>query len=143
MEEEFDIEVSDSDLLLSNFETIEKLFSTLEKYFYKDFMIKKVVICDCDNVLWNGVAGEEEIFVETEHLTLQKELVKLYNSGALLCLCSKNKMNNILEALNHDIMLIKKEHIIIFKVDCMDKPSNVKEIIEELNLSTNSVVFLV
>lgn len=37
MEEEFDIEVSDSDLLLSNFETIEKLFSTLEKYFYKDF----------------------------------------------------------------------------------------------------------
>lgn len=37
LEEEFDIEVSDSDLLLSNFETIEKLFSTLEKYFYKDF----------------------------------------------------------------------------------------------------------
>ncbi len=101
-------------------------------------MIKKVVICDCDNVLWNGVAGEEEIFVETEHLTLQKELVKLYNSGALLCLCSKNKMNNILEALNHDIMLIKKEHIIIFKVDCMDKPSNVKEIIEQLKSLTQA-----
>ena len=33
IEEEFNIEVFDSDLLLSKFETIENIFTTLKKYF--------------------------------------------------------------------------------------------------------------
>ena len=32
LEETFDIEINDSDLLISNFETIENIFKTLTKY---------------------------------------------------------------------------------------------------------------
>ena len=33
LEEEFEIEILDSDLMMSNFETIEILYKTLDKYF--------------------------------------------------------------------------------------------------------------
>ena len=99
MEEKFGIEIRDSDLLLSNFDTLDKLFSTLEQYFQKEEPIKKVLICDCDNVLWRGVAGEQDITVEKAHLAFQETLINLYDKGVLLCLCSKNQIENILKAL--------------------------------------------
>ena len=41
IEEEFEIEILDSDLIMTNFETVEMLFSTLEKYFTPKSTLKK------------------------------------------------------------------------------------------------------
>ena len=99
VEEAFNIEISDSDLLLSNFETLEKLVSTLEKYF-NPTCLKKVLVCDCDNVLWHGIAGEETIWIDSDTQNFYKTMIDLYHKGILLCLCSKNEESNIRDAFN-------------------------------------------
>ena len=45
VEEAFQIEIRDSDLLFSKFETIEKLFSTLSGYL-ESTPLKKVLVCE-------------------------------------------------------------------------------------------------
>ena len=141
VEEAFHIEINDSDLLFSKFETIEKLFSTLEKYF-ANIPLKKVLVCDCDNVLWRGVAGEEETHIDSNTSKLQKAIVDLYHHGVLICICSKNEKANIDFAFNSSEMVLKKEHITISKINFNDKATSIKEISNELNLSLDSFVFL-
>lgn len=142
IEDEFNIQVLDSDLLLSNFETIEKVLMTLQKYFSDNSPLKKVIVCDCDNVLWNGVAGEEKIYIDDNNQQLQETLTKLYGSGVLICLCSKNNTSDIDGAFTHQNMILKKDQIAVSKINFRDKASNIKEISNELNLSLDSFVFL-
>lgn len=142
LEEEFKIEILDSDLMLSNFETIGMLYQTLEKYFLSQNVFKKVLICDCDNVLWNGISGEEGIYTSVLTDKLQKAVIDLYNRGVIICLCSKNQPENIEEAFATLEMPLKKEHILISKVNMTDKATNINEIAFELNLSTDSFVFV-
>ena len=142
IEEEFEIEILDSDLIMTNFETVEMLFSTLEKYFTPKSTLKKVLICDCDNVLWHGISGEEEIYIDATILKFQETLIELYNRGILICLCSKNEPENIETVFNSLEMPLKKNHILISKINLTDKATNIKEIALELNLSADSFVFV-
>lgn len=142
IEEEFEIEILDSDLIMTNFETIEMLFSTLEKYFTSKSALKKVLICDCDNVLWHGISGEEEIYIDAAALKFQETLIELYNRGILICLCSKNEPENVESVFNYLEMPLKKNHILISKINLTDKATNIKEIALELNLSADSFVFV-
>ena len=142
IEDEFNIEILDSDLLLSKFETIELLYNTLEKYFLTKFPLKKVLICDCDNVLWHGVSGEEDIYINGLNIELQKTIIDLYSRGILICLCSKNQQENIDLAFETLDMPLKKDHILISKINMTDKATNIKEISSELNLSPESFVFI-
>ncbi len=142
LEEAFSIEVLDSDLLLSNFQTIQLLFSTLEKYFQTDASVKKVLICDCDNCLWHGVAGEEDIYTDSYTDALQNELIRLQQKGILLCLCSKNESGNIVHAFTHLNMPLRMDHILLYRINRNNKADNILHFANELNLSTNSFVFL-
>ena len=142
LEEEFEIEILDSDLMLSNFETIEILYQTLEKYFLSKNVSKKVLICDCDNVLWHGISGEEEIYTDNLIVKFQEMVIDLYNHGVLICLCSKNEPENIESAFDYLEMPLNKNHIIVSKINLTDKATNIKEIAIELNLSADSFVFV-
>lgn len=141
IEEEFGFEVLDSDLLLSNFQTIDMLFITLEKYFHIA-SFKKVLVCDCDNCLWNGVAGEEITYIDEAAASLQRELIQLYENGILLCLCSKNDPANIANAFAHPNMILKPEHILLSKINWNNKAENLCQIADELKLSIDSFVYL-
>lgn len=142
LEEEFEIEILDSDLILSNFETLEILYQTLEKYFSSKKTLKKVLICDCDNVLWHGISGEEEIYTDALTDKFQQAVLDLYNRGVLICLCSKNEPENIKAAFSSLKMPLNEECILISKINLTDKATNIKEIALELNLSTDSFVFV-
>lgn len=142
LEEEFKIEILDSDLMISNFETIEILFKTLEKYFLPKNAPKKVLICDCDNVLWHGISGEEEIYIDCLTDKFQRMVLDLYNHGVIICLCSKNEPENIEAAFDSLEMPLKKNYILFSKINFTDKATNIKEIALELNLSTDSFVFV-
>lgn len=142
VEEKYGFEVLDSDLLLSNFETIEKLLYTFRKYLTHESSIKKVLICDCDNCLWRGVSGEDRIYLDEDTVSLQKMIVKLYNSGVLICLCSKNDAHNIQTAFTTLSMPLKLEHIIISKINYRNKAANIGDIANELKLSLESFVFI-
>lgn len=142
LEEEFEIEILDSDLILSNFETLEILYQTLEKYFSSKKILKKVLICDCDNVLWHGISGEEEIYTDDLTDKFQEVLIDLYNRGVLICLCSKNEPENIKVAFSSLKMPLNEDCILISKINLTNKATNIKEIALELNLSTDSFVFV-
>ena len=145
LEDTFNIEIRDSDLLPLKFNTINDITQMVSKYMRSEnqtMSYKKVVFCDCDNVLWTGVSGEEAICVNQENLTLQKTLVGLIEKGAIICLCSKNTPEIIREAFDALPMVLTWEHIVASRINYKDKPSNIREMLAELNLLRESAVFI-
>lgn len=141
LEEALSIEVPDSELLMDNFSTLEKIDERLCRYMQKtDIVLKKCLVLDCDGVLWDGIACEGEIIPNN---SFQEQLVNLYKSGILLCLCSKNDsfaIDEVFEKYNE--MPLKKEHILLEKVNWSDKADNIKAIAKELNIGLDSIVFI-
>ena len=135
LEDEFQIEIRDSDLLFQKFSTLSNLYSMLSSYLAP---VKKCLILDCDNVLWKGIAGEEKIQVDGDVLAFQKELIALYQKGVLLCLCSKNEPETIHQAFQDERMLLKEEYILLSKINRTDKASNLLDIADELSLFPDS-----
>ena len=123
---------------------------------YKQYLIhtgktKKCVVLDCDNVLWGGILSEvgiEKIHIGSsglgrEYQDFQRFLLNLYYHGVILTVCSKNDEDDVLRVFReHSGMLLREEHIACFKVNWNDKPTNIKAIADELNIGTDSMVFV-
>lgn len=145
LEDTFNIEVKDSDLIPRKFNTISDIAQMISRYTESEDhpkSYKKVVFCDCDNVLWTGVSGEESTHIEQDNLTLQHTLVDLTDRGAIICLCSKNDPENISEAFDKLPMVLTWEHIVTSRVNYKDKPDNIMDMLTELNLLSESAVFI-
>ena len=112
---------------------------------------KKLIVFDLDNTLWGGIIGEDGI----ENIVLsndgagkafydfQKELLKLHRQGILLAVCSKNAEDIALDVIkNHPYMILREEHFAAIRINWNDKVRNIKSIAQELNLGTDSFVFL-
>ncbi len=80
--------------------------------------------------------------MDERNVRFQNMLIELYDKGVLLCLCSRNLQKNIDCAFANLKMPLKKEHIIISKINLSNKVENIKAISNELNLSTDSFVFV-
>lgn len=144
LEETLSIEIKDIDLLVDNFSTLKIIFNTLEKYTSTNHMsiTKKVLITDCDNVLWNGIAGEEKLLLSDINLKYQKLLYELYLAGTLICICSRNEVSYINDAFSTLDMEITQNCIITSRINHINKADNIASISEELNLSLDSFVFV-
>ena len=142
LEQEFDIEILDSDLLLDKFTTLENLFDTLKKYFAPSSSMKKCLILDADGVLWKGVSGEDDILIDSDVLKFQTLLEDLYQKGVMLCVCSKNEEFLINDSFNDPDMLLTKEHLVYTVANRQDKVTNIKSIVKALNISFDAVVFV-
>ena len=73
------------------------LFRTIFNLKRKPF---KVIVLDCDNTLWKGVCGEDGslgVAVTEPYRALQQFMVDQMNAGMLLCLCSKNNEQDVLD----------------------------------------------
>ncbi len=112
---------------------------------------KKCLILDCDNVLWGGIIGEDGIegillsnqFMGRAYLDFQREIIKLYYQGVIICLCSKNKLSDIKEVISkHPDMLLREKYIAAMKINYRNKADNLRELAKELNISINSMVFI-
>ena len=58
-------------------------------------------------------------------------------------MCSKNDESDILRMFKeHTGMLIKEEHISCFVCNWNNKPDNIKNIAERLNIGLDSIVFV-
>lgn len=142
IEDKYGFELADSDLAMSKFESLNSLLMTLEKYIQGNKLIKKVLICDCDDCLWHGVAGEEKVYIDSSATCLQNKLIELYNRGFLICLCSKNQPENIDTVFQTVRMPLEAMHILSAKVNFRSKVDNIRDIATELNLKLDSFVFL-
>ncbi len=113
---------------------------------------KKLVVLDLDDTLWGGIVGD----VGWEHLALgghdalgesyvdfQRHLLALSRRGVLLAVVSKNEESVALEAIaRHPAMVIKADDLAIYKINWRDKAANIAELVAELNLGMQSVVFI-
>lgn len=143
LEIEYQFEVLDSDLQISNFESVKAIMYTLSKYLIVDQIVaKKVLVCDCDCVLWYGIAGEEKIEFDDKTEMFHKMLNSLFSNGVLLCLCSRNENSSINKAFASSTGIIDLSHFICKHYNVKDKAADLRLIAEELGLSLDSFVFV-
>ncbi|MBE0572730.1 MAG: FkbM family methyltransferase [Ignavibacteriaceae bacterium] len=106
----------------------------------------KVIALDCDNTLWKGVCGEDGprgIQISENYKFLQKFIIDQINAGMLVCLCSKNNEEDVLEVFRQrDDMLLKQEHLVSWRTNWDYKSVNLRSIAEELNLGLDSFMFI-
>lgn len=125
-----------------------EILALLKKTSHKS---KKCLVLDCDNVLWGGIVGEDGIegirlsneFIGRAYLDFQRELIRLYNQGVILCLCSKNEYDTVDNVIkNHPYMLLREEFIAIKRINYKNKADNIRELATELNISLDSIFFV-
>lgn len=99
--------------------------------------LKKAIIFDCDNTLWQGVIGEDDILPNIE---LQNDIIFLARRGVIIGLCSKNNEQDVMDELKHQPL--EEQYISVRRINWKDKVSNLKEIAEELNIGLDAMVFV-
>ncbi len=112
---------------------------------------KKVLNLDLDNTLWGGIVGDDgaeniEIGQETSlaqtysefqtYLKAQKEL------GVLLTVNSKNEEENALSGFARPDSILKRDDFVAFKANWDPKSLNLEATAKELNLLSESFVFV-
>lgn len=113
---------------------------------------KKALIFDCDNTLWGGVVGEDGpdgIKISSAdsagavYQEVQGIAVELARRGVIIGLCSKNNSQDVEEILeHHPDMTLRNEHLAIKKVNWGDKLKNLLSVPAELNIGSDSIVFV-
>lgn len=116
-----------------------------------NFKRKKCIIVDLDNTMWGGVLGEEGLhgiqigndYPGAAFLHFQKTIIELVNHGIILAICSKNNEEDILEVWEKNpFNLVNSKHVSAHRINWNNKADNIKEIIQELNIGADSVVFI-
>ncbi len=108
----------------------------------------KVIAVDCDNTLWRGVAAEEGangVIFEEQNLLLQKYLVEQHARGVIICICSKNDKQTVIDVFTQRgaEMVLKLYHISDYSgINWNSKWKNIKELAKKLNLFLDSFLFI-
>lgn len=113
---------------------------------------KKLIILDLDDTLWGGVVGDlgwENIIlgghdpVGEAYKDFQLALKSLTNRGILLGIVSKNEETIAMEAINkHPEMVLRLEDFVGWRINWEDKAKNIIDLVANLNLGLQSVVFI-
>ena len=106
----------------------------------------KVIALDCDQTLWKGVCGEDGphgIEIDPPRKALQEFMVAQHRSGMLICLCSKNNEEDVVEVFEQRVeMPLKRDQIVAWRVNWGAKSENLKALAEELQLGLDSFIFI-
>lgn len=112
---------------------------------------KKAYVLDLDNTLWGGVVGDDgpeniEIGQETSmgqvYAEFQSYLKEQKQIGIMLNVSSKNEEENALAGLSRPDSVLKPDDFMIIKANWEPKSKSVAEIAAELNIGTDSLVFV-
>ncbi len=106
----------------------------------------KVTVLDCDDTLWQGICGEdgpEGVFVDPPRRALQEFMLGQHDAGMLLCLCSKNNEEDVLETFRvHPEMPLRMEHFVAQRINWTPKPANLAALAGELQLGLDTFIFV-
>jgi FkbH-like protein len=112
---------------------------------------KKALVLDLDNTLWGGVIGDDGVSgikigdssaTSEAFLEFQKYIKKLYNRGVILTIASKNDVSNAIAGLNHPEAILTQSEFTSIKANWSNKADNIEEIVQELNVFDDAVVFI-
>jgi FkbH-like protein len=106
----------------------------------------KVLVLDCDETLWGGICGEDDpsgVRLDPARIEIQQFIVRQVNAGMLLCLCSKNNESDVFAVFDQRAeMLLKREHVVSWRINWNRKSENIKSLAKELNVALDSFIFL-
>src|SRR5258708_895317 len=114
-------------------------------------MAKKSIVLDLDNTLWGGVVGEVGANGVTlgpdgpgkAFVSFQRALLDLHDRGIILAINSKNNEEDVAEVFQKNPhMVLKEEHFAAKRINWNEKAENLAEIAKELNIGTESMVFI-
>lgn len=132
-------------------EGIREIAKSAELILKRHFIVSsKVLVLDCDNTIWGGVIGEDELSgiilgqdgIGQAFVDFQQEVKSLIDQGIIVVLSSKNNENEVWEVFEkHQNMVLTKDDIVAWKINWSEKSRNVKEMANELDLGLDSFVF--
>lgn len=100
---------------------------------------KKILALDADNTLWKGILSEDGRDALKPFTEFQKGVLELREKGVVLVLLTKNDPS---ENFMRADMPIKDADFAVRRINWAPKAGNLIEACRELNLSTDSVVFV-
>jgi len=114
-------------------------------------LTKKLLVLDLDNTLWGGIVGEVgwkklriggHDYLGEAFLDFQLKIKALKDQGIVLALASKNEKATAIDAINnHPEMVLSMNDFATYRINWEDKAKNISEMVNELNLGLQSVVF--
>jgi FkbH-like protein len=114
--------------------------------------IRKCLVLDLDNTLWGGVLGEDGPMgvhvgmddpVAEAHFDLQRRILAIKRRGVLLAVCSKNNPADVEEVFRlRPEMPLRKDDFVCMEVGWEMKHEGLQRIAKQLNIGTDSLVFL-
>nr|AWI62626.1 nonribosomal peptide synthetase [Cystobacter sp.] len=106
----------------------------------------KVIVLDCDGVLWDGVCGEDGplgVRLDGARRALQEFMVAQQKAGRLLCLCSRNNEADVVEVFSRrPEMPLTLEHVTAYRINWQAKSANLRALAAELSLGLDSFIFI-
>ena len=113
---------------------------------------RKLIVLDLDDTMWGGIVGDvgvEQIKLG-EHdpigeafVDFQNTLRTRRNRGILLAIVSKNEHDIAMQAIAEHLEMVLRPHDFVgWRINWRDKAQNILELVEELNLGLQSVVFI-
>ncbi len=112
---------------------------------------KKCLVLDLDNTLWGGIIGDNgaenikighETPVAEAYTTWQEYVLRLKERGVILAVCSKNEEDIAKSGFAHPDSVLKLTDFAAFKANWMPKNENIAAIAKEINIGTDSLVFI-
>lgn len=110
----------------------------------------KAIAIDADNTLWGGIIGEDGIhgihidqnYPGIVYKRFQHYIKNLQKSGIILILLSKNNEADVLEVFERKSMPLKIDDFVALKINWLNKSDNLGEVLKEINLTKDDVIFL-
>ena len=106
----------------------------------------KAIALDCDNTLWSGICGEDGpqgVEIDPPRRALQEFMAAQQASGMLLCLCSKNNEEDVIETFRaHPDMPLKLEHFVARRINWDAKAVNLESLGAELDLALDTFILV-
>jgi len=102
----------------------------------------RVLVCDLDDTLWSGSAGEGGIGLDEAFLAVQRCLKTFAERGTLLAISSKNEEAAAFEALRRPDMVLREADFSALRINWRPKSENIRSIAAEIGVADNSVMVL-
>jgi FkbH-like protein len=110
----------------------------------------KAIAIDADNTLWGGIIGEDGVgginidqnYPGVVYKEFQHYIKRLKDSGIILIMLSKNNEADLFEVFEKKRMPLKLDDFVAYKINWQSKSENLIEILKEINILKDDVIFL-